>query len=200
MNMKNAPHPLPLRDTRHLIQTAISTGAAEAAIIPSSLIVVDDALAKLCSGGPVCPNFGLSASCPPHVPGSAAFRIWRDESPWVLVVRIDFPRMSYLSQDYRDISRLLHDIVSAVEHAAKKLGYIKSRAFAGGSCKRLFCEKFDTCSVISKNGLCRNPETARPSMSGFGVHVARLMESAQWTSGFDSSSLSWMAGLVLLCR
>jgi predicted metal-binding protein len=192
------PKPLPEQEKKHFIHTAISLGATEAVIIPSGLIVVDDDLARLCNGKPVCPNYGLSPSCPPHVPGPPAFRTWCNESPWCVVIRMDFPPVGQLSQDHRDLGRLLHDIVAGVEHEAVQSGHKRARAFAGGSCKHLFCYEFDACRVLSVNGPCRNPESARPSMSGFGINVAKLMASAQWEEPPDPKSMSWLAGIVLV--
>lgn len=192
------PTPLPDEAAGLLIRTAISLGATEVVIIPSSSIVVDDDLAKLCNGKPVCPNYGLSPSCPPHVPGPSAFRKWQQESPWCVVIRMDFPPVGQMTQDHRELGRLLHDIVSGVEHEAVKIGHPHAKAFAGGSCKHLFCYDFDACRVLSENGPCRNPDAARPSMSGFGINVAKLMASAQWNEPPDPKSMSWLAGLVLL--
>lgn len=192
------PVPIPDQDAYHIIRTAISQGATEAVLIPSSLIVVEDDLAKLCNGKPVCPNYGLSPSCPPHVQGPSAFRIWQNESPWCVVIRMDFPPVGQLTQDHRDLGRLLHEIVSGVEHTAVERGYPNAKAFAGGSCKHLFCYDYDSCRVLFENGPCRNPETARPSMSGFGINVAKLMASAQWKEPPDPTSMTWLAGLVLL--
>lgn len=181
-----------------LIQTAISLGASEAVIIPSSMIVVDDDLAKLCNGNPACPNYGLSPSCPPHVQGPSAFRQWQNSSSFCVVIRMDFPPVGVMTPERRDLGRLLHEIVSGVEHKAVSLGYTNARSFAGGSCKNVFCYDFSFCRVLSENGPCRNPDTARPSMSGFGINVAKLMDSAKWKEPPDLKSMSWMAGIVLL--
>jgi len=56
-----------------LARLACDQGACGAAIIPTAAIVVEDRLADLCRN-PGCENYGLSASCPPHVSGPAGFR------------------------------------------------------------------------------------------------------------------------------
>lgn len=193
----NDPEPLPRTVAEKLIQTAIRTGASEAVIIPSSLIVVDDDLAKLCNGNPPCPNYGQSLSCPPHVPGPSAFKRWQMASSWCMVIRMDFPPVGLLSPEWEELGRLLHDIVATVEHKAVELGFTKARSFAGGSCKNLFCSEFDACRVLAEQGSCRNPQTARPSVSGFGINVAELMKSAKWKEPPDTSSMTWLMGLVL---
>lgn len=192
------PEPLPHSITDSLTQTAIGSGASEIVIIPSSRIIVDENLAGLCNGNPPCPNYGLSPSCPPHVPGPAAFRQWQKSSTWCVIIRMDFPPVGVLTRERKELGRLLHDIVSNVERRAMDLGFTSSRSFAGGSCKNLFCHDFDTCRVLADQGPCRNPETARPSVSGFGVNVAELMKSSPWQENPDLSSMSWLMGLVLL--
>jgi len=57
------------------ISAAVQLGAASAVFIAADSIVIEDALASLCRE-PRCENFGLSASCPPHVPGPTKFRQW----------------------------------------------------------------------------------------------------------------------------
>ena len=198
MSFNDTPPPFPIEHAESLIQRAIGLGAGEAVVIPSSLIVVDDYLASLCNGNPACPNYGLSPSCPPHVPGPSAFRQWQNLSEWCVVIRMDFPPVGMMTPERRDLGRLLHDIVSGVEHDAVRLGYTQARAFAGGSCKNTFCYDFKTCRVLSEGGPCRNPESARPSMSGFGINVSKLMDSARWKEPPDLTSMTWMAGLVLL--
>jgi hypothetical protein len=58
-----------------LTAKALQLGASAAAVIAVDRIVIEEGLASLCRE-PRCENFGLSASCPPHVPGPAKFREW----------------------------------------------------------------------------------------------------------------------------
>ena len=98
--------------------------------------------------------------------------------------------------------KLLHEIVAAVEQAAVHMGYRNSRGFAGGSCKLLFCPEEADCKVVSGGEDCRYPESARPSMSGFGIDVGKLMRSAGWSGEKADpeadSTPTWVAGLVLI--
>ena len=76
--------------------------------------------------------------------------------------------------------------------------------FAAGSCRISFCKGYDHCQVLHGNGTCRHPDSARPSMSGFGVHVGKLMKSAGWSSTFlkddgeNKDQMTWVAALVLI--
>jgi predicted metal-binding protein len=101
--------------------------------------------------------------------------------------------------------QLLHEVVASVEKKAADMGYSGSRAFAGGSCKELFCSEHATCCVLDGQGLCRHPQSARPSMSGFGINVTQLMQSAGWPfikatrqEASNEESMTWVAGLILI--
>ncbi len=188
-----------------LIQEAVHLGASDAGVVASADIVVDDDLANLCNANPRCENYGLAPSCPPHISGPSGFRKWQDNSAFAIVVRIDVPTAVMFSEERREVMQLLHEIVAGVEKKAVQMGYGGSKAFAGGSCKKLFCHEHADCRVLSRQKECRNPQTARPSMSGFGIDVARLMQSAGWPAkkanpehASDAESMTWVAGLVVI--
>ena len=193
------------KDVDKLVSTAVGMGASNVGIISAPEIIVEDNLAKLCNGDTACENYGLSMSCPPHVPGPQQFREWQKQSLHALVIRIDIPSAVMFSEERREVMQLLHEIVAAVEQEAVQMGYTESRAFAGGSCKNLFCADQPTCRVIADNGNCRNPTSARPSMSGFGINVTEMMRSAGWplkpaspNEAGNSESMTWVSGLVLI--
>lgn len=188
-----------------LIDTAQSLGASEARRIASSDILVEDHLALLCSKDHKCENYGVSASCPPHVPGPSEFRKWQAQSTDTIVVRIDLPSDVMFSKERRDVMKLLHEIVAGLEKKAAGFGFEKSMAFAGGSCKKLFCPEKSNCRVVDQNKTCRHPDSARSSMSGFGVNVAEMMQTAKWPLELssapktsDKEETSWVTGLVLI--
>ena len=152
-------------DLNILIKTAMKSGASDAAVISSAAIVVEKELADLCNGDPRCENYNLAPSCPPHVPGPAGFRKWQKESDYSIAVKIDVPMAAMFSEERLEIMQLLHEVVARVEKKAAGMGYKGSRAFAGSSCKELFCSDHATCCVLDAQGLCRHPQYARPSMS-----------------------------------
>lgn len=188
-----------------LIEEAIRNGATAATHIPASHIRVENSLASLCNGEFKCPNFGLSAGCPPHVEGPAEFKLWRDQSEDAVTVKIEMGTQELFSEKQKDFMRLLHLIVATVEQKAIELGFSSSKGFAGGSCKELFCYDQDQCPVISDNTPCLHPNMARPSISGFGVDAVQLMKSSGWpctigdqSDASNDSATSWIVGLVLI--
>ncbi len=190
-------------DADRLIQMAHGAGAMDAAVISTDHIIVEDKLAKLCKD-PGCENYGLSMSCPPHVSGPDGFRKLLKNYNKAIVFKIDVPYTILFSNERNDWFRLLHEIASGIEQGAVKMGYKNSKAFAGGSCRQIFCSGYIDCEVVVRNGKCRNPEYARPSMSGFGINVKKLMKQA----GFElddskaqpnnKPSSGTLSGLVLI--
>lgn len=163
-----------------LIQYARKSGAGEAVVLSAADIVIDDGLADRCRE-PRCENYGLSKSCPPHVPGPAAFRNQLAHFHQAIFFKIDVPSEILYSSERREVFQLLHEIASGIENRAVNMGFANARAYAGGSCKTIFCHEHSRCRVISKNVKCRHPQHARSSMSGFGINVAALFKAAGWT-------------------
>ena len=191
-------------EMKELTGLACRLGASNVKVISTSEISIEENLAKLCRE-PQCENYGLSASCPPHVAGPSGFRKLLENFEQAVVFKIDVPSEILLSSDRREVFRALHEIAANIEHSAVEMGFHHSRAYAGGSCKRLFCQDYAYCRVLKEGGECRNPHRARPSMSGFGINVSRLMEAAGWTmkriaqdTSRDKVSMGTVCGLVLI--
>ncbi len=187
-----------------LLKKALELGASFVGMIPVREIVVDDHLAHLCEHHQ-CSNYGLSAGCPPYVSGSDGFRRLMGAYQEALVINIELPMEIMLSHQRREIFRLLHDIVSSVEQNAVNMGYSNARGFASGGCKQLFCFDYPECRAITKKGDCRNPDLARPSMSGYGIDVVKLLQRAGCASEYardekDNKTSGGMAcGFVMIC-
>ncbi|WDP90001.1 MAG: DUF2284 domain-containing protein [Desulfobacter sp.] len=178
-----------------LLQTAHRLGATDAASIPTNKIEISDELAILC-GNPACENYGASFRCPPNVSGPRGFRKRIQNYTDAIVFKITLPSEMMYSHQRIEIFRLLHEIGSSIEKKAKQMGYEKPRAYAAGSCKKLFCGEHLKCNLLSGEGECRNPDTARQSMSGFGINVKKLMELAGWKS--ETSEMKPACGMILI--
>ncbi len=187
-----------------LIEMSHNAGAMDAVVISAKDIIIEDRLAKFCKD-PGCENYGLSMSCPPHVEGPDGFRKLLTNCNKAIAFKIDVPYHILFSNERNEWFRLLHEIASEIEHGAVKMGYKNSRAFAGGSCKQIFCDQYIDCEVIARKGECRNPLHARPSMSGFGINVKKLMKTAGFemddskTQPNNKPTTGILSGLVLIC-
>lgn len=184
-----------------LAELAIGMGASDAKVLPASAVSAEDELAALCKETR-CPNYGLSPTCPPNVEGPPWLREYLAGIDRVLFIKVELPADVMYSDQRREVGKLLHFIVIQVEEAAIEMGLSKSRAFAGGSCKNLFCHDQGKCRVLYGDGECRNPNSARPSISGYGINFNRLMQAAGWADNGqgakDQAAMSTRCGLVLL--
>lgn len=128
---------------RELIQNADKSGAAELAIVSTRTIEVDDDLADRCRE-PRCENYGLSRSCPPHVSGPSRFKKKLEEFKQAIFFRIDVPSEVLYSSERRELFQLLHEI-AGIEKSAIGMGFSGAEAYAGGSCKKIFCYDHAEC-------------------------------------------------------
>jgi predicted metal-binding protein len=187
-----------------LIQFAHESGANEAVVIPTADIKVDSKLAEKCFE-PRCENYGLSKSCPPNVAGPVKFKEKLENYSKAILFKIDVPSEILYSSQGIELFKLLHQIAASIETSAVKKGFENASGYAGGSCKKLFCQEHFECTALSEKQECRNPRFARPSMSGFGINVAELFKTAGWkmswaTQDADSTEIKManICGLVLI--
>ena len=200
------PEDITTEQLADLTRLAYDLGATGAALLDFENIIAEDRLAAMCRE-PRCPDYGLSASCPPHVPGPEYFRGLLERMRAALFFKLDLPAYILLggyNDDRRDIMRLVHEIAAGVENAARSMGAADSTAFAGGSCKKVFCHEHPKCRVVDLKSECRHPGAARPSLSGFGVNIKKMAGSVGWElwsggSGLDDpNAMGIVVGLVLI--
>lgn len=183
----------------------LRAGASAAQIIDTKDIVIDEKLADMCRE-PECENYGISPHCPPHTSGPVGFRQLLGSYQKALVFKIEIPTdvLVYApDEDRRELFRMLQQISAQVEGEAIQKGFFDSKGFAGGSCKKLFCLNDAECRVLSRGEACPFPDQARPSMSGFGINVSKLMESAGWTlnkvlGDEEKTEMTQIVGLILV--
>ncbi|MHB8781669.1 MAG: DUF2284 domain-containing protein [Candidatus Geothermincolia bacterium] len=185
-------------DVRGLIGRALELGADAAVVAPVTAIQVEDHFPRFCAP-PGCPNFGMSAHCPPHVMSPADFRERLKEYGRFLAFRFDVPMEIMLAEERHDVNRLLQETAASLEREAAAGGCGAAWAIAADCCKRLFCQEHTGCSVLA-GGACRNPDKARTSMSGLGVNFNVLARRLGWSAESDGGGeyLGMMVGVVLL--
>jgi predicted metal-binding protein len=187
-----------------LLEKATLGGASDAVLISPRDILISDELAERCSL-PRCENYGLSAGCPPNTMGPEGLRKILTDCQHALFFRIDVPAEVLYSTDNRELFQLLHEVAAGVEREAVRFGLTGAAAFAGGSCRQLFCYDKRECRALIAGGSCRFPEVVRPSMSGFGIDVGHLLRLVGWANrlgklGGDGQErgIASVCGLVLL--
>lgn len=187
-----------------VILVAHQNGASDAKAISTADVTVDESLTNFCRDSG-CENYGLAINCPPHVSGPAGFKNLLKEYTRAVVFKIDVPTKTLLSKESLNVFRSLHKIAAKIERSAIEKGCLRSKAFAGGSCKPLFCQEYPDCLALTENGKCRHPQVARPSMSGFGINVSQLVKAVGWemdriTRKTDPEAVKtgMLCGLVLI--
>ena len=187
-----------------LIQRTLALGVSDARVIAVEQISVEGHLAAMC-GEQHCNGYGLSANCPPHVMKPDQFRELLKQYQHALVFKFDVPTEILMSDERLEITRMLHETAASIEQYALDNGYTKVQGLAGGSYRRLFCNEYDTCSVLTGEGDCRFPEVARPSMSGVGINFFALSNALGWQIAKiatdtkpDDTPMGLLAGMVLL--
>lgn len=181
-----------------LIEYALVSGADQVAAISVKDIVIDETLADKCRE---CPNYGLAKSCPPLVTGPSVIKKVLENFQQAIVFTVDVASEDLFSDKRRQIFRQLHNLAAGIEQAALEMGFSRARAYAGGSCKEIFCHSYPDCPALSDKNQCRYLQHARPSMSGFGIDVARLFASAGWemiVADPAESKIASVCGLVLI--
>lgn len=162
-----------------LVKSAIALGATDAKLISTALIPIEDEVLEMCRK-PHCNGFGKSANCPPHTLKPSEFREFIKAYDHALLFKIDVPLDVMLSDKQSEAFRKIYEIASKVETEARQNGLERSRGYAAGSCKPVFCKDHNACRALEKKGSCRFPDVARPSMESVGMNVLKLLSNAGW--------------------
>ena len=161
---------------------AIDSGASDAAIVPTSMVVVDERVLMKCRI-PLCNVYGACMNCPPHTGSIEDLQRRLDLYEYAIVMKLDVPGPRIAGAAARgdegveDLKKLCK-IVSEVESAAYYDGYYFAAGFSSGSCLFTWCRGLE-CQAVTGKG-CRQRARAYPSMEAVGVDVFHLASSIGW--------------------
>lgn len=195
-----------LRDSRvwDLLDFVRSLGVTDVALLGVDRITVDDRFRDQCEE-PRCPNYDSCINCPPYSPTPAWFRDHIKRYIHVLAFKFDMPVEAVQSEKRREAGRLLHETTAIIEHQAQSMGFERASGYSSGGCKRTLCFEHAECAAVQEGGECRNPDIARPSLSGMGVNWNDLSKALGWAMrNMDDEAPNsdtptvMMAGLVFL--
>ena len=165
-------------------QRALELGAADARIITSDVVIVDERVAAKCCY-PKCGSYGTNANCPPYAMDVERVRKVVDRFSYAIFIRLEVPSEEMAGKEVlRQRSQIpsqikIHEIVSRIEAEAFYDGYHLALGFGGGSCKQAFCPH-DECSALISGQPCRHPLRARASMEAVGMDAFRMAAKVDW--------------------
>jgi len=190
-----------------LEKTALELGCAEAKVIPTDQIVVEDRVRLRCMIG--CPTYGNNLRCPPYTPSVDTFRKILNDYSVAMVIRIKPPEISgellekyepkdgeefrlwdryqdpvtetsTIWTDFSQIYKSMLMVLLELERAAFKQGHSLATAFFGGKC--MLCEK---CNV--EGGICLNPLMSRFASEAMGINLLKTAKNADMELKFSTS-------------
>ena len=179
------------KDLISLREKVLGLGAADAAIIPASYVVVQERVWLKCLV-PRCGGAGLSANCPPNSPKPEFMREVFSQYQWAVVFKRDVaPIEDYIPSSEERKKKItarlqnrgfVHgktwEITGRLESYAQSKGYDLAMGFSAGSCRACLCA-LAPCAVL-KNEACRHPLKSRPSMESVGIDVFDLASKVGW--------------------
>ena len=178
-----------------LIKLALENGAADAKIIPTNKVVVEDRVVLKCKVG--CNHYGKTLACPPYTPTAEEFRKIVNEYNYAMFMKFKSTaqaesevlkklmvaetdptvpkeikeKATKFWADWKDDKRKMLQSVVDLEKAAMNKGYSLAIAFVSGHCQ--ICEK---CNTETK--ICAHPNLARWSEDAVGVNVKKTAANA----------------------
>ncbi len=184
-----------------LVKLALENGAADAKIIPTDKVVVEDRVVLKCKVG--CNHYGKTLACPPYTPSAEEFRKIVGEYSYAMFMKFTSnaqaepevlaklmvaetdttvskeikEKAAKFWQDWKDDKRKMLQSVVDLEKAAMNKGYSLAISFVSGHCQ--LCEK---CNIETK--ICAHPNLARWSEDAVGVNVKKTAVNAGITVTF----------------
>ena len=189
-------------------QRALELGATDAKIITTDMVLIDERVRAKCIY-PKCAAYGTNTNCPPYVMDLEQFRKTVSNFRYAVFTKLEVPseEITYTrGRSSADHWRTkMAEIVAKIEAEAFYDGYYLALAFAGGSCKRIFCPDTD-CSALVPGQPCRHPLRARAAMEAVGMDAFTMATKVGWdiypigrSSTPSEVPHGARLGLVLIC-
>ena len=198
-----------------LAKLALDSGAADAKIIPTHKVVVEDRVVLKCKVG--CNHYGKTLACPPYTPTAEQFRKIVSEYSYAMFMKFttnaiaDPDVYKYLMtyetdpsipkdikekaakfwQNWKDDKRKMLQSVVNLEKAAMKEGYSLAISFVSGHCQ--LCDKCET-----ETRICRHPELMRISEDAIGVNVKKTAANSGIAFNFPFTKNADSFALLLI--
>jgi len=198
-----------------LTKLALEKGAADAKIIPTSKVVVEDRVVLKCKVG--CKHYGKTLACPPYTPSAEEFRKIVNEYSYAMFMKFKStaeaepevlkklmiaetdPTVSKEIKekagkfwaDWKEDKRKMLQSVVDLEKAAMNEGFTLAIAFVSGHCQ--LCEN---CNIETK--ICVHPNLARWSEDAVGVNIKKTAANAEIEVTFPFAKTPESFALLLI--
>jgi len=187
------------KDLKQLRDTALSLGAADAAVISINDVIFDPELVKRVNADCDYP----SVHWPLHYPKDdivEAIKTYQWAIFFGMEIDSDFPH--YGGGPITNVEHLrkylnLYEITSALESSGFYRGYHLSLGLATGNCRSVFCADEKRCWAMVKGQVCIRPNIGRPSMEAAGINALSIAETLSWHLPYGESH-PMLAGLVMI--
>jgi predicted metal-binding protein len=173
------------KDLERYRTMALEMGAADAAIIPSKEILIDERVRAKCMF-PRCRSYGTSMNCPPFAPDLDFTRRLVAKYRSAVLFCVKGSREHFAGEDQAKFQKekdetkfLFNRICSELESRAFYDGYHLSLAFGHGTCKSLWCPDVPCAGLETGKG-CRFPLKSRSSMEAVGMDVFTMAARRGW--------------------
>ena len=182
--VEKVPDEVLQHDLEKYRQRAIELEATDAKIITTDMVLIDERVLAKCTY-PKCSYYGTNANCPPHAMGLDLVRKVVNNFRYAIFTMMKVPSEEIAGPKARETQlsarsrRKMLEIVSKIEAEAFWDGYHLALAFAGGSCKSIFCPDIE-CSALLPGQGCRQYLKARSAMEAVGMDVFTMTAKVGW--------------------
>ena len=172
-------------DLKKFQQMAVGLGAADAAVVSSDEIIVDERVRAKCLY-PKCAYYGNNLNCPPHAPDLDFVRKLIARYSWAILFCVkgdtkDFAGADFVKRAGRKnrAKSTVVTICSEVESRAFYEGYPFALALGQGPCKSFWCPD-KPCSGLEPDKACRFSLKARSSAEAMGIDAFTMAAKRGW--------------------
>ncbi len=179
----NVPDDILEQDLEKYRQLAMELGAADAKIITTDKILIDESVRAKCFV-PACGSLGKNAHCPPHAPDLDFIRKLVSSFGYAIFYMLKTPSRESAGPEFREkrlgtkVAMKNWEISTSIEAKAFYDGYHLAMAFSGGPCEPYLCPAQE-CNLLAGKG-CRKPLLSRPSMEAYGMNAFTMAANVGW--------------------
>lgn len=198
-------------DLQRFRSIALEMGSADAAIIPSGEVIVDERVRAKCLY-PKCAFYGTNINCPPHAPELEFIRTLISRYNHGILFCVKGKSKDFIGEDFlkragrkNRAKQILNSVCSEIESRAFYEGYHLALAFGQGPCKSFWCPE-QNCAALDQGGTCRFPLKARSSVEAVGIDAFTMAAQRGWDifpcgARAEESKVPHvlLIGLILIC-